>query len=365
MLLVMGCGQQDWTPDNFTGTDVSPTAWHSAEYTNNRVLVLSNNPEIVPSTVAKVLTTLYKCEWVVPEGDVWYGRVFLWHGNDYPGTRTVDIRVSIADANGGVTTHRSIAKVQKKGALYDTGMCCAKAQLMATLDNDSTFYLTAGVEQDLAAYDVGGPIVPGEQVFVGTVHDFAISAPAGSTVRVRTLITPDSSRGTFDDSVTPAVGTHPRGSWQASSILVTLRNSIDVGQSQTGRASFRIAGPGGKDAEKYVRRPLTEDPHAVPASGNKGLYGVNATYSLSIVDSVEGDSKHVTGVLRTELPTDLVKYWGALDGGTVVGVPPIYEKVIKFVDAHVSRDAGLVVNEANATGGGAELPVRLHFEWEP
>jgi hypothetical protein len=356
----MGCHDNSWPQINFAAVG-KISEWDSAEPSDERVLVLSNNPETIAAADTTTARNLYKIEWLIPDSGVLNFRVMLWNGHAAAVTRNIIIRVGFRTFGGTVTAHKSISQIVRLGNLYQAGTCCAIAQVQGTLDpDDGPINIPVGQERDVKVYAVPGVGV--EPFYACAVHEFAVLGNPGDFVRIRTLVSPNTTRGAYDDPVLNTVGTHPRGSWPYSSLFVEAGAPIDLSDPDISNVTFQVAALGGKDANLYVLG--NHDPWGHPATGNKGLYGVNAQYHVMFTNS----QPQISYLWRAYLvPANTgFKYWGALD-----------PKIVRPMSTPGTDEDGnrVLIGEATtgpllpnlhvkvATGGAAGTPVNIFCEW--
>ena len=327
-----------------------------------------SNALIAPLPVA-FPSNLYKTTLDVPETGSVDFRVFLWHGHGYPADKYFLIVLKLIDAGAGgsASAHRSISRIRKKGLLWEAGMCCAKAQTNGTLDNANGATLPVDQDVVLAYYQVGPPVAPNEEQFVGAVHEFTVNAEGGSKVEMRSVISNSSSdAGSYASPLLQTgagVAQHVRGSWPYSAISVSADESVDL-YTDTSPVRFEIGAANGVEESMFTPRPGDSG-----ARTNRGLYGVNVHYEMPFDNSSSPiQSYQIEGYFRARNVG--AKYFGAVVDALVAGIPPIgpltagQTAVVQWPQQTVGRPIPTFLLD-NATGGSCGTPVDITFVWEP
>lgn len=277
-------------------------------------------------------------------------------------------RLEGVDSTGQVSNHKRIYGYSHRDQIHETGLCCAKALRNKTI-NENLAAVTLDPNTDVPLYDLDHSyLVPpldadGLPSYFGAVHHFTITAPANSKVQLRTVISACESIGTHLTKPIAGGPEHPRGWWPYSDLSVQAVTPINLATSLP-RVVMVCAALNNPDSNLFTRHG--DDEHGFPASGNKGLYGVNATYNVSF----ENDNTHrfLNGYLRraSNVPRDS-KYFGSLTGDPC-GIPPLQpgttKNAIQLLDDVLVTDKGLpVLNVYNTVAGSASTPFELFFTW--
>ncbi|MCH8275176.1 MAG: hypothetical protein IH851_10335 [Armatimonadetes bacterium] len=401
----MPCTEKNAGKDLNTGVpDYGGLNWASGVSSNNRALVVSNWPETIelewPDEADQegeipFPAQLYRCEIPLPQSGELEFRLFLWHVNATGSQKYFHIVLRMLEGTPAeVVEHRSEFGIQDP--ISATGICLAKVHLFGGtnwVNRPGGDIPTNGeLGLPLGGYEVveDGPQGNG---FIGAIHEFKVrktgQAPPeqNEKIELRTVISPSPT-----DFGLPSLQPlswqpekHIRGSWAYSDILVeSAVGAIDVNAGPFPRTSFRIAQvPDGKDYVLFKKRGLSDpwgDDTWGTALGNRGLYGVNATYKIYVKNS--GQDKHLDSYIRgasLEIPPDyLPRYLGAISrlvAPVNVGVPPLRRwmdgqnveqaEKVPIASQTVFGSTSTVLEFPNAVAGSAGLPGEFYFEYAP
>lgn len=391
--------------------------WGSASATNDRWLVVSDYPETLednfpreapgdPVVPIPYPSQLYRC--TIPlQGDQTPTKVrlLLWHLNASSATKyfkiVLRLKTLAADIpSASVSDHRSEFRVQQDIAA--TGVCLAKVHLFGgnnwvsrnggTIPADGTdFDLPTGQNgASPNSYEVAkaGGLNNG---FIGAVHEFEVALDEATTelveLEIRTVVT-DSESNNGPHSLEPISyykEDHIRGRWPYSDIEVASDEGEVDFINPTGRIAFRISQvtPPGKDYAMFTKQVGDE---FGTSKGNRGLYGVNATYVIKGRNN-SGTSQVLEGLIwpsetipdGDEQGETVEHYLGAIErdlSPPQVGVqplrkypgnngnpPPCWEAVKIVDDMAILPDEVVEYKIPNAVGGSAWLPGELIFSW--
>jgi hypothetical protein len=307
---------------------------------------------------------LYKTTLLLPETGSLDFRVFLWHGHGYSTNKffLIVLKISGSSDSGSASNHRSISIVRKKGLLYQVGLCCAKAQRNGTLDPASGATLPVGMDVVLVAYEVGPPVVAGDEQFVGAVDEFTVTAEPGASLEIRTVISasptiPGSYANPILETANGVAG-HVRGSWPYSAISLSAQDSVDLAAESSVR--YEVGAADGAEEKMFTPRPGDSG-----ARTNRGLYGVNVHYEMPFVNTSDPLQRYsIQGYFRAR--GIFAKYYGAVVEVLNAGIPPIGDgspgetAVVQWPTQTAGREIPVFLLD-NATGGACGTPVDLTF----
>jgi hypothetical protein len=366
----MGC-HQDNLPLAGVGYPESVTkGWIAVPAVGSRDLIVSNHPETVPAAIT-LPANLYWIWLTMPTSGSLAVRLFLWHGHMYPSGKRLWIvaRLTGVDTNGEVTNHHRVYEIRHRDQIHLAGLCCAKALRNQTIDEDVD-PVELEPDIDVKLYDVAQSyLVPGVDSdgipsYAGAVHEFTIVAPAGAQVQLRTVISATEDTGNHSTNPISGTDTHPRGWWPYSDIIVQAASPIDLATSALPRVFMVCAALNNPDSNLFTKH--SGDPHGYPASGNKGLYGVNASYEVPFLN--DGTPRILNGYLRSgsNVPRDR-KYFGSLIGDPC-GIPPLQHgtanNAISIISNQlVAHNPIPVLVLPYTVAGAAATPFELFFTW--
>lgn len=365
----VGCPQTDLTRVGVGYPESVTKGWVATPVPTSRNLILSNYPETVEST-ATLPANLYWIWLTMPPSGALSVRVFFWHGHLFASSKRFWLvgRLEGVDATGQVSNHKRIYGYSHRDQIHETGLCCAKALRNNTITEDLV-EVTLDPDTDVKLYDLAHSyLVPprdraGIATYFGAVHHFTITAPANSRVQLRTVISAGQDIGSHLAKPIDGGPEHPRGWWPYSDLSVQASSPINLATSLP-RVYMVCAALNNPDSNRFTRHP--DDEHGFPASGNKGLYGVNATYNVSFEN--DGTHRILNGYLRraSNVPDDS-KYFGSLTGNPC-GIPPLQPGTtlnsIKLLDEVLVTDKELpLLNLNNTVAGASSTPFELFFTW--
>jgi hypothetical protein len=375
----MACFQRNLFPTTTLLTD--PRPWDAdVTIANGQWLALSNAPETIPLHAPTEEDPydhrqLFTC--TLPYAQQVPVRALLWHTNHAGGPRYIMLLASVP--GGGLVTNRSL-QASIGPPTSPKGICLAKAQLLRTLDPEfiDVVPIPASGEAALAIH-----LVPYLD-HIGALHEFIVSpTQAGQPVTLRTIVSDDGAFGTpAASSIAP--GAHIRGRWPQSNGRLRAGSpelaAIDVAAPcPEAGVQFAIGEPGppvtpfpkGLDAIRYERQAGDTDGSL---GGNKGLYGVDAEYTVYIANSAD-DYIFAAAYLRARnIP---YAFFGATDNTaeeppffrTQGGVPEIRSSTpgaesVQIKVFSVPPGGPFPYTFRVAVGGAAGLPVNLQIMWK-
>lgn len=323
----------------------------NVKLTNNRRLMLSDNPETLDSnTIEGNNATLWND--VVKENRVSVDhRVVGWHVNKFDKDVTVGITIeNFSDTNTiEIKNIEGVHKVSAKNYEYDVGLPIAEAVLNDELRKKSI--KNRGQELILEQYT----LKPEEMV--GFLNDFTVIKSSGTgelNYVIRTVVTKDNSSLTEIKTAPVSVdqiNAHPRGVWSGSELLATIPvYDLDQGIEQSYNISNGITDNILNEQSNLVTNATTID--------NKGHYGAVYTIKIPYV------SKSKDKTIRVRIGSRGGTYSGTVktENG-VYNIPTLQpmKEVVNVLERKVNNDEGTITLEL-MHAGGSYLPISINID---